>query len=241
MRVANLPYWTYKHTMPNLSPIISHMTNTKQRVLDSSCAPVAAANIISYLAHHNRARLLPPQGNSSRAYIHTKLVEKLIRYMNTTISGTSDLDLITGIEKYIVDRGYKIKLSWVGDSYTGKHKESSTVDPEWVMQGTLGLSNVILCSGDYKYSSRYDLYKRICGHAVTLAGFNTAYNELLIHDPARVKKPICCELITLKGKKLSDENGGYHLGSRFYELREFDDESIIRVIEDVLCFEVYPK
>ena len=233
MKIYNLPYWAYKRTIPNLCED-KRFTDLKTKVLNASCAPTAAANIISYLAHTNRARLLPPQGNYSKAYIHTKLIETLIKNMNTGEQGTFDYDIIAGFEKYVLDRGYKIKISCEGKSFPKKYVKSSSVNPQWVMQGTLGPSNAILGTVRYKYNPKSDSYKKLGGHAITVAGFNMAYSELFIRDPASSKKNIICELINLKDIRPSNRDGGYYL-------RRYDDGKQIDVIEDAICFEVYPK
>ena len=246
MRIEYLPYSIYKSTMPNLCPV-DYRNSVAPRIQSSSCGPTSIANIIRYLAGHNLRQLMPPQGKSDETIANLRLIETLTRIMHTTQTGTVASDLISGLEKYVRDRGYKISIEWAGKSYSGKYKYESLVDPEWIMNGTIGPYNSILWLGNYEYNTKRETYKRKTGHAVTVAGFSSVYDELLIHDPSPIKRkyPIYCKLHKLTKGTLKNGDGIDHLAKRFYELREVypykDDGSLVTIIEGALSFEVFRK
>ena len=232
--------------MPSLCPV-SYLSDVPAKVQGSSCGPTSVANIIRYLTAHSYGQLMPPQGESSETIANFKLIETLTRNMHTTQTGTIASDLIFGLEKYVRDRGYKISIDWAGNSYFGKYKHERIADPEWIMNGAIGPYNSILWLGNYTYNPRTEVYKRKIGHAVTVAGFNSVSNELLIHDPSsnRREYPVYCELHKLTKGTLKDRNGTQYSAKGFYELREVYpyqyDDSIVTVIEGALSFEVFRK
>ncbi len=245
MKVGRLPYSIYKSTMPHLS-LTGWLSTLPRSVQNSSCGPTAAANIIYYLATHNCCRLIPPQGDLTLTHVQTKLIDTLARYMDTYKDGTGASDMIHGLENYVVNRGYNISIKWVGEPYTGKYKCGSVPTPNWIMRKTMNPYNTILWLGQYNHNEKKELYRRNKGHAVAVAGFNSVYNELLIHDSARYKAPVTCELYKLAPGRLTSKNTTKHSQasdfSELYEVYPYEhEESYINVIEGALSFKVYPR
>ena len=176
-------------------------------VQKSTCAPVAAGNIIAYLARTNRPRLIPTDWNSSWDYGTTKLVDALARLMETDEEGTYTHKIVPGIKKYVMDRGYRISCESRGDDFLGSKKRSNTPTPYWLMKGVLGPHNAMLVLGEYKYNEHCDWYEPVEAknwHSVTLAGFNRAFGELIIHDPMEHYKPTKPEYFSLGVDKVVD-------------------------------------
>ncbi len=225
-----LPYWFYKRSMPNLSPN-SLFNGRGQTIKKSSCAPAAVANIIFYLSSSNRRFLVPSQGNHSIEYVKGKLIETLSKLMKTDRTGTVMPDLIEGLEKYVIDRGYKVSHRWY---------QTAELNPEIIMSTVLGDSNSILWNGQYVQTD-VNRFKRIEGHAVTLAGFNTRLSELLVHDCSFMKKPHSIEIVLTEKYTTFVHKGLPQRKSSFCKLKDFADEREMTVIEEVLSFEINPK
>ncbi len=242
-----LPDWAYKRTMPNINSD-RYSLDLKPKIKSSCCAPIATANIIRYLAEHNCSRLIPLSYRLNENYLLSKLIEALAKAMDTTKSGTVPDGLTDGLEKYVKDRGYKIKIKWAGWPYDGKYKDEKAPYPEWIMQRVLGSNNSILWLGIYEYNSAKDHYKRKSGHAVTAAGFIRDWSELLVHDSRLLdsKPPDHYFLYEIKGKNLVHKDGKPIQASICFELSDDPlynrkDNGKIEVLEGALSFEVTPK
>ena len=246
MQITNLPHWAYKRAMPSFSPVTfrSRLTPTLQA---SSCGPSSVANIVAYLSKNGCSRLIPPAGKYEEEYSYLRLIETLTKYMETRKSGTRAINLIYGLEKYVRDRGYSISMEWTGEHYTGKYKQRSTPDLDWIMSKTLGPSNVILWLTFYKYNPRTGSLKNNSSHSVAVAGFNRAYSELFIHDSAsdKRKKPICTEAYKFtEGDFYPDEKKRLSTYIRPSELllsHPYSSIEKLAIIEAALAFEVRPK
>lgn len=242
---STLPAWSYKRTMPNIHS--GGRLDLKSKIESSCCGPIATANIICYLAEHNCSRLIPLSYRLDENYLLSKLIEALAKAMDTTKKGTFPYGLTDGLEKYVRDRGYKIKIKWAGWPYDGKYKDEKAPYPEWIMQGTLGSYNSILWIGTYEYSFTKDHYKRKTGHAVTVAGFIRDWNELLIHDSVSFNRPPSHQfLYEIEDKKLIHKDGETVRASICFELSDDPlynrrDNGTIEILEGALSFEVTPR
>lgn len=182
MKTVSLPPYLYKSTMPN---IYQRDRRSKTLKEDGSwwCGPAAISNTLVYLAKRYFQMLVPPTGNMSELEAQAKLIETLATYMKTNDKGGTDpLNLVEGLEKYVRERGYKIKTKWKGKS---KVREEGFPTPSWIMSGTIGTSNAVLNIGGYAFNQRRREYRRLDGHYLTVAGFNSANDTLIIHDTAR--------------------------------------------------------
>ena len=189
MRVNQLPAYLYKSTMPNLCQV-DKRSGFLCKSPNPYCGPVAVSNALVYLARNGFPMIISPMGKLSLLTAQYKLVELLVKYINTTKSdGTYPLDLINGLEKYIRERGYRISISFKGFSENPEEDEryydaSKIPSLQWIMKGAIGDSNVILNIGYYKYKKSRELkYERNGGHYATVAGFKSTKDELIIHDP----------------------------------------------------------
>ncbi len=244
---STLPAWAYKRTMPNINSD-RYSLDLKPKIESSCCGPIATANIILYLAQHNCSRLIPLSYRLDENYLLSKLIETLGKEMDTTRSGTFSDGLTDGLEKYVKDRGYKIRIKSAGWPYSAKYKDEKVPYPEWIMQGVLGSYNSILWIGIYEYNSAKNYYKRQGGHAVTVAGFIRDWDELLVHDlrSSDSKPPDHYFLYKIKDKKLIHKDGEPVQASICFEISDDPlynrkDNGKIEVLEGALSFEVTPK
>ena len=249
MRINNLPAWTYKRSMPNINSADYDLDLTR-KIESSCCGPIAVANIMLYLAKHSCCRLVPPIYDLNEDHFISKLIETLAKFMDTTSIGTYPNDLIDGIERYVINRGYNISIKSTGWVYGKKYKEENHPSPDWVMRGILGSSNSILNFANYEYNDKKDLYKRKKGHLVTATGFVRDWDELLVHDCASFTKPPAhYQLFKFQNIKLNAFSYSMPT-SKYYWLRECNSlgepysklyEPDLKVLDEALSFEVTPK
>ena len=242
MKVHNLPYYSYKTGMPNLrtdkSPIFFN-----RKIAHSCCGPTSTANALLYLASRNRRALAPPMDSEDERVAEYRLVEKLAKYMETGTTGTDVEGLISGIHRYVYECGYRAHVEWQGIHHIGRPKAGYRPEPEWIMENSLGDNNSILWIGSYKHNPNTDTYRRKTGHAATVAGFNRAYDELLVHDPSALfpRAPIHCEIEEIhSGRILFSDRSVPAKG--LYKIKEVEpyvyDGELIKIIEGAVSFEV---
>ncbi len=172
------------------------------------CAPTAISNILVWLDQHGFPDLIPGDDNSSKAQY------KLIRclgsedYMNTDHeTGTSPIETMEGLERYVKDRGYNIILEWKGwrngGRFAAKEKAPSV---EWLKEGTQADSNIIISVGWYTLDKKKKHYNRLGGHYVTLVGVDPKAKNgptIFIHNPSfgteegKAPKPQVCRLVPI--------------------------------------------
>ena len=231
-----LPTFMYKRRMPSLdSSLVSDTLNDNSLGI---CAPVSAANTLLYLGK-TKARLVPSSFDDTKHTISSNLVKILTSDMHTTKTGTNIEDFIEGLEKYVKDRRYKIKICWIGYFYQGKRKLKDEPDLELIMEKTIGTSNSILWLGKYKYNKKDKTYTRVTGHAVTIAGFNTGLNGFLVHDPAEsYSTPKTFLLKRTEGISIKDisSDGLYKIAS---SSSSTESDKIVNILEGAASFEVY--
>jgi hypothetical protein len=240
MQVNSLPYYSYKSGMPNLtlarSPIFF-----RSNIENSCCVPASVANVFLYLASRNRSALALPVDSEGEKVAKYRLVEKLAKYMGTSKIGTDVEGLITGISRHTYESGYRSHIEWQGIHHIGRPKAGYRPDPEWIMENSLGENNCILWIGSYKYNPNTDTYRRKTGHAVTVAGFSSSFNEFLVHDPASSDIPETYEIEEIRsGRILFPERSIPTKG--LYKIREADpyvyDGELVKIIEGAVAFEV---
>lgn len=140
------------------------------------CAPAAVSNSLLWL-----------QGKTLGQH---RLVEQLASpgYMNTDLKiGTGTSELIRGVDRFVDEEfgGYKT-LSYQG---WRKHPSSYSTgvkvpDLGFMYRGVGNRSAAWINVGWYKIDSKAKSYRRVGGHWVTLVGYDTANDQLILHDPA---------------------------------------------------------
>jgi len=172
------------------------------------CAPAAISNVLMWLDQQGFSALVPGDDNSCRTQF--KLVELLgsENYMNTDKeTGTSPIETMEGLERYVKDRGYDISIEWKGWRNGGKYAAKDQVPSiEWLKEGTMGQSNIIISVGWYTLDKKKMTYNRLGGHYVTVVGIDIKNKNtplLYIHNPSfgteegKNPRPQICRLIPI--------------------------------------------
>jgi hypothetical protein len=161
------------------------------------CGPVAVSNSLIWLSRNGYPKLAPP--DCKEPIGQGSLALQLAQYFHTTGGkGTSPTMLLNGINKYVSDRGYKVKsLQYEGwqqhpkaFSVPGEDTAAASEDIDWIKRGLVGHSAVWLMIGWYKYSPKTDTYSPYAQHWVSLVGCGKDKagkpdpDILIIHDPA---------------------------------------------------------
>ena len=151
------------------------------------CGPTAASNILIYLDKTTSPNILDSNSSSDKDQFELIKLLGSEKYMNTMLDGgTEPVDLMRGLETYVKERGYEIKILWKGWQDGDKYFINSIPGIKWIQENIKDSSNVILQIGWYKYDKEKDYYKRIGGHYVTVAGINNCDEKeicsLIIHD-----------------------------------------------------------
>lgn len=151
------------------------------------CGPVSCSNALLYLSKNGYPRLCE---NKTRI----ELIKELARLFKTNSdSGSVVQKVCEGLDKYITDKGYKIKrLEFQG--FRPVEKYHSGVTPPDLNQIKKAIEKkglVMLYMGEHKppvTENGKTIYQRNDGHWVTLVGHSfdgTKYdpNCLIVHDP----------------------------------------------------------
>ncbi len=156
-----------------------------------SCGPTAVANVLLALDRQGYGNLVAGDVGSKEA--QRALLEALSAegYLHTTRRGIGPIGIMRGIERFVGDRGYRATLEWKGWRRGREFSTGRCVDPRWLRDGVTGDSNVVLNVGWYRYDEEKDLYLRVGGHYMTLAGYRQEADGVtyLIHDPASRSGP----------------------------------------------------
>ncbi|MBI1858059.1 MAG: hypothetical protein HYR97_02965 [Candidatus Melainabacteria bacterium] len=209
------------------------------------CGPAAISNTLVYLAKRYFQMLVPPIGNMSELEAQAKLIETLATHMKTNDEvGTDPINLVEGLEKYVRERGYKIKAKWRGNP---KAREENLPTPMWIMNGIIGTSNAVLNIGGYEFNQKRGEYRRLDGHYLTVAGFSLANSKLITHDTARGGKRGIkdCTLEKIDGDNFAKDHeisaqpaeGFYKLHSIYLPNTKMD----FAIIDGAVVFEVAKK
>ena len=138
------------------------------------CGPVAVANSLSWLAGEPQGQARLAKQLASRAYMDTNIWK-----------GTTTANLLNGVRAIAIDLfgGYS-SLEYQGWK---RHPDEfdtgvKTPDLNWIKAGVARDAAVWLNVGWYQYDRGQNIYHRVGGHWVTLAGYDR--DILIIHDPA---------------------------------------------------------
>ena len=152
----------------------------------SSCCPTSFANVLIAMDRRGFDNLVAGDVCSRRS--QRVLIEQLLArgHLPVNQSGIGPCAAMQGIERFVRERGYDARLEWQGWRHGGTYATRGTVDTDWLRQGVIGTSNVVINIGWYRYDQDEDLYARIGGHYMTLVGYRQKGSGFvyLIHDPA---------------------------------------------------------
>lgn len=170
------------------------------------CGPTAVSNILVYLDKRDFLNLLPAENPDGFAQFNLIRLLGTEKYMNTMLkTGTEPIDLMYGLEKFVNEQGYKIKIKWRGSHYGGNYSIGEIPDIEWLHKELKENNFAILHIGWYTHNPQKDFYRRIGGHYVTVVG--SKGDGLIIHDPAvrsgTIPKDEYCTFKKLKSGILS--------------------------------------
>ena len=196
------------------------------------CGPVAVSNSIIWLSKNGYPALAP--AHSEKPSVQGVLTLQLARYFRTTGgNGTSPTMLLNGIDKYVRDKGYKIKsLQYEGWERHPRAFSNGVTVPEirWIEQGLIGKSAVWLMIGWYRYSPASGTYSPFAQHWVSVVGCGQDRagkpnpDVLIIHDPApRNGASVSHDYVTVQriqkgvfarhsGRQIKSAIGWYKLG-----------------------------
>ena len=176
------------------------------------CAPVAVSNSLSWMTNTRS--------------MQTELVKLLASrdYMNTDVSrGTRTSDLLYGVHAIAKDlfAGYS-SLEYQGWKKHPARFSTGVEIPDigWITEGVSRNSAVWLNVGWYQHDNKHNVYHRVGGHWVTLAGYDG--DVLIIHDPApRAGLSFANEYVQtslIKDGYLADKNTGFYRPAAGYPL-----------------------
>jgi hypothetical protein len=157
----------------------------------SFCAPTALANALIAMDQQGYDNLVAGDPRSKEG--QRALLEQLGTrpYLETNQRGIGPISAMKGIQRFVRDRGYQATIEWRGWRRAGEFVTGKLIDADWLREGVVGPSNVLLNVGWYRYDKDKDLYSRIGGHYMTLAGYRQDGDRLLylIQDPASRSGP----------------------------------------------------
>lgn len=201
------------------------------------CAPTSLSDWLMYYAAHGYPKLVEKGADPESTQIDLIKTLSTKDYLNTNPEiGTDPSQITKGLEKYVVDHGYKVKrLEYQGwRPCSGKYNMGvSTPKLEWLKSGCKEKSCTLINYGWYQYDESSDTYKRTGGHWVALVGYGkdgagkANPNAIIVHDPlprfsADAVVPVYVALTKLesgtlsgKYKGLPQEANGYYYFDRF--------------------------
>jgi len=151
------------------------------------CGPVAVSNSLVWLGLKGYRDLVDLSGDPFTDQVALARLLAGEGYMNTRFSrgGTSTINLLKGLERYITGRGYEHSvISYYGWNYCPERfaREDLPPSPGKLKEQFSPSSSLIINLGWYHYDPKEDCYTRDGGHWVTMAGHGEDY--ILINDPA---------------------------------------------------------
>ncbi|MCI4667029.1 MAG: hypothetical protein MRZ79_02635 [Bacteroidia bacterium] len=208
------------------------------------CGPVATSNAFVWLDKNNYPKI-NPYANSKSGQIKMVLDLAKPKYMNTEEgSGTGPSKMISGIKKYLQDKGYSPKSIEMAGWKNSSDKIGSKPKMDWIKKGILEHSMVFLNVGWYEYDANKNKYTRVGGHWVTAIGYgvdqngNERSNYIIVHDPAgRAGKNKSQQYVKLN--KIANANldtkrssgptnaSGYYRASGTLKIKSIADRSIL--------------
>jgi len=158
--------------------------------------------------------------------------------------GTEPFELIKGLEKYVIEHGYKISIKWNGWHDGGNYSSGEIPTVQWMKDQIKSNHNIIFHLGWYKYDPLKNVYKRTGGHYVTVVAVKD--DLIVIHDPAIRSgvnpKDENCRLVLLKSGAISEWKNYSERSAKGYlkldgiKLRE---GSGCAIVDGVIAFKIY--
>lgn len=148
-----------------------------------ACAPTSVSNILTYLDTNGFPNMLKaenPQDNDQ-----LKLIKLLgsKEYMGTASYGTNPPTVMSGLEKYVKEKGYKIEIKYRGFEGGKYLTDKEPPSPKWLKEELdKGFHAVMRFGYYYPDNKKKELLVRWGGHYVTVVECKNE-NEVYIHDP----------------------------------------------------------
>lgn len=159
------------------------------------CAPVVAAKTLigRVLAQPEFQMLLPLQGDKSTTDYQSELIEKLAKDMGTSDdindpnAGTTPLQFIDGLERFLINRGFKFdKPQWSGwgAGEIDSQRESKPITEEELATALANPNRDLTGHVGWYQNPNNGLWSRRNGHFVAGKGFDSDTKLASIQDPS---------------------------------------------------------
>jgi hypothetical protein len=152
------------------------------------CGPTAVSNALVWLAMNGHPNLVPFKKDIEEGQFNVIKALGSDDYMKTAqYAGTDPIDVLTGLDKYISDRGFRPIIEWQGYREGGRYAKGEVPQLSWMADKFVdGNFNVVLEIGWYSYCEDCKSYKRNGGHYVTLVGLDLRSKEptMIVHNPS---------------------------------------------------------
>lgn len=210
------------------------------------CGPVAASNILVHLDRNRFQNLLDVTDPADNDQLELIKLLGSNRYMRTSLHGTPPINLMSGLEQYITDRGYTPSIKWRGKESGGKYASGTELpDPAWLKKEIENGSHAILIMGFYeKLEGGITLFLRSGAHYVTLNGFKSD-REIFIHDPGphsgKEPKKELYKLVPIQDGRMGSGLGGSVRSANGYWMLEAINPinpSPVLILEGVVVFNI---
>ncbi len=194
VQISNLPGTIIKQQFPNVCQSDSRLPLLVENP-KTHCGPVAVSNLIIHLAKTQHQMLVEPMGTLTDEQALSRLIEQLASssYMNTgsindSDPGTTPQNLIDGLEKYVVGRGYKLPfVQWSGWGAGEVNNPTEPPSIDLFVEGVFGDKNSIFHLGWY-LNPVSGIYERTGGHFANHVGYSNLNSdrdfEVSLHDPS---------------------------------------------------------
>lgn len=159
------------------------------------CGPSSVSNILMWLSDNGFPNLTPHSEDRKKDQFDVIYALGSPKYMDTGLtgsstSGTNPTKLLSGLKKYIVDKGYAYnRLEYQGWRNVPYEFDTQVkvVDLKWLKQGIQGYGGAWMGIGWYNYNPATDDYSRFDGHWITLVGYGhdgkeANLNSLIVHN-----------------------------------------------------------
>jgi len=201
--------------MPDICQIDSRLPNHGREY----CGPAAVSNAIAWLAMNGLTDLIPECKDTKNLNDKNNICTSLINviktlgsaeYMKTALyAGTDPIDVLYGLERYILSCGYEPIIEWKGYREGGKFTRGPIPDLKWMADGFDQDYNLVLEIGWYNYNTQRRSFIRNGGHYVTVTAIDLSSKtpKLIVHNPSvgggATPKPQVCSLREITGGSLA--------------------------------------
>lgn len=259
MRVSStvdLPNTYIREVFPNTCQADDNYPVLKENP-KTHCGPVAASNLLCYLAQTQYQMLIEPMGSLSEKEASNRLIEILAshKYMNTgsmndADPGTTPQHLIEGLERYVVDRGFKLPfIQWKGWGAGEVLNPSEAPNPSLLAEGVYGDKHSIFHLGWY-LNEQSGIYERTGGHFGNNVGYSNLNAdkdfEVYLHDPSprsRGLTKICLPQELLAGNL--NNKGKQEPSDKYFSLNGVDvnpyKNADLAIVDGLLTIEIARK